>query len=716
MALFARPSPLAQMRRSGSDAEDEPLRVVREASGRNNAYLYSARASAYTQILYAHGLQTFAYSLSQGRMLDLRPDYEDRATVIFNVILPIVESQVSLYLGRPPEMAAAALTQDDRDIEAAKYASDIMASAEEAHHLPEIREAAATWLSRTGNVFLYTGWDPTGGRMFQDPESGEIIYEGDPIFRADSMFAWTLDPQAKTVDDSMFAHHTMLAPLDWVYEHFPKVAEKLKGELTDPSFSVNDGMTFENALLNMSPTHGGMLGANGGVWDIPRGDRRVEIQTYYRRSSPRFKEGRLIMTIARGGDPFMTLMDGPNPYIDWATGKRTLPIAHIGMIPVPGRLLAESLSLHVMPMQRAINKHLGQLFDNVELVGNPMLAYEVGSVTESDMTNEPGALLPVTPGASPPGYINPPVIPPVFTDAVQLALQFTDILARPNGPSSGDNSNVTSGIQQAIVEETKRQAVAPIMRRWENGWQRAWRNYLSNWRTFAIIPRALSVPGDNNAWRQVYFSGELANAQFLVKVVEGSTLPVTRSGVFAEWVELMKAGAAPIQADPRLAKMFWRDIGRPEIARTYRDMDAHIDKAYRNLQKVRMGQIAMADPTVDDPDSHLAIYQNFKVSPEWENLMAENPNIGVLMNILIQSYEALRQAKLMQMMAQMAALSGGQSMGMGGGGDKPPSPQARTQGSAKGRKPGGTGGDGGVPRGTQGFGGQRMPNPTLPGA
>ena len=135
------PSPPAQPL-TNSDSESDTLRFIYECSGANDPHLYSMRASAYTQILYAHGLQSYAYSLTQGRMVDLREFGDDSLNVIFNVILPIVEGQKSLLLSRQPKRDIYPTTQDDRDIEAARYASDLLRWLDQTLCVEEVAAAA----------------------------------------------------------------------------------------------------------------------------------------------------------------------------------------------------------------------------------------------------------------------------------------------------------------------------------------------------------------------------------------------------------------------------------------------------------------------------------------------------------------------------------------------------------------------------------------------
>ena len=678
---------------AASEDEKDSLNYIRDASNKDDPYLYAMRGSMYTSILFTHGLQNYAYSLSQGRAIDVRDEGDESSSVVFNIILPTIESQIALLLTRTPERQVVATTRDDRDIEAAHYATDLLKWADEYHDLPHIYEQAANWFAKTGNVFLFVGWDPTGGRFFMD-QQGQPVFEGDPIIRVDSAFAWTLHPQANSYKDSPYAHHSCMVHRSWLEEHYPEIMRELPEDERN-AYAHEGGLLFENLLKNLGPSHGYF-----GTWGIghtnaldghPKGESYFEIQTLYVRSCPKYPSGRMMIALARNGTAFKILYDGENPYIDWRTGRRTLPIVHMANLQVPGRALGESFVTHMIPMQQVVNRHRSQILDNAALNGNPRMYLPEDGVDESQLTDDVGSIVRVPIGAEKPGYMAAPELPSYIVECEKAALQFMEILTRPFGPLRSEQENISSGIHQMIVAEQKMQLVAPIITRWENGWDAAWKLYIDNWRTFASLPRKVSVPGDDGGWRETYFSGSVARANFVVSVKPGSSMPTSRAATFAEWVELIKSGAAPIQMDPALARQFWKDLGRPEIARTFRDNTVHMDKARRNIQRVRSGEVRQAE-LQDNLEVHLTVYSNWMCTPEYEAEVARDPMFGMRMVAMFQSFQMMLQQQMM--MAQMAA----------GGEVAEGNEQADRVQKANQKQPGEAGGDGGFPRQTQGFG------------
>lgn len=671
----------------------EPLKIIEDCSDKNNANLFSLRASAYTQILWAHSLQTFDYSLLQGRMVDLWQD-ETRTPITLNVIKPVLDAQKALYLSRPPQRGAIAHTRDQVDVEAAQYANDAMKWAERFHHIDELAEEKADWLTKTGVAVHFVSWDPAGGRQWT-LDDGTFISEGEPVWRIDSLFAWTLHPQAKSYRSSPYAHHSSYVSPDFIQDHYPDAIGKIPpGEALE---SDESGVVFEEALKNLSPSHGGLSAGVG----HHQGDNReafYNVQTVYFRSSVRYPNGRMIAAICRGGTPYHLLHDGENPHICHETGERVLPIVVVNHTRVPNRAYGEGPVVHMMPQQQGINGLETMILEAAERTGNAKGYYYSGSMSADQWTNSSDDLLELIPGTPPPGYISPPEIPAYIVESRQFLLQALDIQQRPIGPLSQETERgIKSGVHQMIVEETKKQLIAPLIRGWEIGWEEAWKMWIDNWRSFASVPKKIGIVGDDGGWREVFFSGALARANFSVRIEPFSAMPTSRTATFAEWIELIKSGAAPVHADPSLHRQLWHDLGKGNMVRTYQDQSLDLEKAQRNIQRIRVGEMRIAERQ-DNADIHLSVYMNWMKTREWEQARQKDPMLEMRMNVLVDSFVTVKQQELRAMQLQMAQMGGPRNLNA-----------ERVEGAAEGRKPGNTGGDAGFPRKTQGFG--RAPNP-----
>lgn len=681
--------------------ETKELADLRRIAGSQDPYLFSMRAAAYTSVLFVHSLQNFAYHTTLGKPVDFRDYGPDRPYVISNVLLPAVLSLQSLLMARNPKRDVYMATDDVSADLNAQYVDTLIEWAADHHRVEQVMKDAAVMFSETGNVFFFVGWDPAAGRMVPTPD-GSVRFEGDAVIRADSMFAWALHPQARDYRTSPLAHHVGMVSREWVRDSFPEVLDGLPTH--SPTGSVHHGITIERSLTNLSSTHG-TAWHTPAAHDLPEGDEFVEWHTCYYRSSSKYRNGKMVMGPGVGGYPVRIAHVGENPYIDWSNGQRTLPIVHLPDITVPMRALGESRILHAIPQQVYINEARGQVKANADLLGNPQLTYEQDGIADAAITNEVGGHIPRAQGSPPPEYIRPPGAPDWILEGEQQAFRILDLLFQPVGPGANETAaNVRSAVHQMVIEEQKQQHLSTTIRAWEQAVEDVWQLYTWNVRTFWTWPRKIGTLGDSQRWNAHYFDGSLVSEHTRIKIEPYSAMPLSRAATFSEWTELIKTGAAPVQLDDNLNRAMWMDLGKPGMARTRRDMTADVDKAYRNITRVRLGMNVVAEPQ-DNADAHLAVYTNWMKSAEYERLLEEDMLLKVRMGVLVETFLMVKreEMRLQELQAMM--------MNPEAAGDFGSPQEARTQGAARAQRPGNNSGGGDVARATQGRGpGATNPN------
>lgn len=661
---------------------------MEEASGKYDPALYEIRANAITQIFYTHGYQNHAFSKSAGALVDLR-EHGYGSTQVFNVMLPVAQLQKAILLNVTPRRSTQATTRDERDIQSARYAQDLMRWADEEHRIAEIREQAATQFTEIGNFILFVGWDPTGGRFWTMPD-GQMMFEGGPTFRCDSMFEWNFHPHAKDYRESPYAYRISYVSRDWALEHFPEWADKIPEDLITSAAATP---VFQRTLLNMGPGAGFHMG--GSARTSPKHEQFVEFHELYFRSSPKRPLGLCMFAFGEGGSPKVIVHKGENPYAERKTGRRTLPVIHCKNIARTGSLWGEAITQHMIPMQNYINQFEQIIAENAELIGNPFGYYWQDGIAPDNWNNEIGNIVPLAPGSQPPGWMVPPPLPNYVMDAPTRAMQYLNNLAQPMGPLQQENEgNITSGVQQAIVNEGKELRVAPMVAAWNQAWTAAWTQYIDNWANFQMLPRKIGVVGADGGWRDIYFSGALASGNFNIELLPGPALPQSKQAEIGTWIELAKTAPMQmlLQSNPAMMKKFLEDVGKgSEGMRMKKDPFVHIEKARRNITACKIGQIRQIDPLIDNVFDHIEVYQDYMASSEYEEDVTRDPTFDMRMRMLLMSCIQL-QAQMMALQQQQMAE---QQAGPDGGGGAP-----ETQGGRGATE----GGDAGHPRAHQGFG------------
>ena len=667
--------------------QDEALEMMRKACPTDDTYLFAARSQAITSIYWVHSLQHHAHSMGLNTVVDLTElDKEPKPYEIFNLILPAGEAFQSMLTAKSPERTASPTTDDEKDIRAAEYTAKLMEWGYERFGIKALSLQAANLLFTTGNVFIRCGWDPSGGRQFQS-QDGRMLFEGEPVCRAESMFAWSVDPGAKTLEDAEFVYCISSVSRDGFLSRNPALRDRIDRIPTALDGVGQSGESFQRLLQNLTVHQGSIYGTRP-YGQLPKGADQIEIHEIYRRDSPRYPQGFMGFAIGQLGYPIEMIHAGENPYINWETERRTFPIVHIKDVAVPERFLGESRVIHVIPPQRYANEVRGQIKANGDRLGNPQLTYVMDGVAPQSMTNRIGGHIPRAPGSDAPEYIRPPDLPEYLQQGIQDAVQVINFHFAPFGPNSMErDANIRSGFHQTIVEEEKQQKTAMLMDAWTDGWSRFWRLFVHNWITFATLPVKITTLGTNNALKSEYMMpGEDLSRNVVVRVTPGSAVAASKTAVFAQWMELLKALQASGQPPaPEVMHQMWNDLDKAHMARTYRDTTADVDKAHRNLQLVRRGETVVAD-SFDSPDIHIAIISAYMKTEEYEQLVLKDKGFEGRMEILYQTFNAMKEQQILAMQMQAARA------------------MALEQSAVQEASPDKGGGDGGVARRTQGMG------------
>ena len=663
------------------------LQEMEKSCRRDDPYLYAYRGGLYNNVVFVHGLQSLAFNLNSGSMVDLR-DYDqnpDRLYASLNIILPVIENQKAILLGANPEVRGAPRTNTEKAIGGARYCTALMRYADEFFNMKRLRRQAASYFAEMGGFIQFLSWDPAGGRVWDDA-AGNIIFEGAPLWEIHSPLEWHFHPHATCVEESPYAYRVFFAPKEWVKRRWPFLTdEDLNGSQIENT--SGSGQFYANRIRNMTPSH-------GTTWSQPMDSRDgfVEMHYCYWRSSTDYPEGRLGIALGGDGYPKKTLDDVPNPHIDHKTGQRTLPVVYVGHIDVPGRLEKEALVPHLMPNQTYINEMASMWLENAQLNAFPRLQVPDGT-DEKQFNDMGGSIVRVPLGSQGAGFIEAPPINADVPNFLQLCMQLADITSRPIGPLRQESQKkITSGIQQALSNEQDAIQVAPMATSWVDGWVDGYRLFLNNCLTFWSVPKRLSAVGVNEAMGDSFFTPDLIGTDVDVVLVPGSADQFSRMGAVAQWTEILQIPMIQAQAmsDPQIVPRFWESIGEDSLARTKRDFTAHRDKATRNIQKMRLGQPVMIQ-IQDHAETHETVLTNWMVTPEYDAAIAEDPSLEQRVMVYLQSIIDARGANIAAQAAHQ------QMMGGGGKGQDP----ASQKGSA--------GGAGGVPRQSAGFG--EAPNP-----
>lgn len=686
-----RPSDYSSGRQASKD--DDRLAILRDAVRAQQDGLYAIQTQWYEQILFVRGMQHMFYHRGLGRTVPYPQAEDHRVRIVYNEILPIIEGQQALLLSREPKRSVMPIGSDHDVVTAAEFSSDLLDWASEQHAVEEVAMDVASYLTETGNAFVFCGWDPTSGRALAD-DRGNVFFEGSPVLEPVLPFQMGFHPQAKRFVDSPYCTRTMLMPIEWL-ETFNKKAARALGDSHPPTSGY--GAFFEQELLST----GGF-----GQSSFPTMDLRAffTLWQFYLVPCPKHPKGLFIMAAGYGHSPDVLVHYGENPYGE-------LPFVHFKLLSVPGRALGDCFVPALMPPQRAFNRFNGQIIENANFIANPML-FHPHSIPADLIDNTPGKKIPFRDGMQiPPFYLGAPPLPPFIIDARNTAREYMAEVAAPVGPGADDMAmKATSGIQLSLMEEMRQRKVSTVIRRWEMAWERTWKLYLRNWARFQRVPRAINVPRDEVSYKASVFQSTMRVDQVSVRIVKWSSMPTSRVATFAEWIELLKSGAVDVRADDRMRVNMFEDIGKGHMVRGWSNFNADMEKARRNLHQIRNGLGGLGPEMFDDLDAHLAVYSAWQKSPEFEPWQRGNPEAAQMFWQVVFAFQLLKErterARLMQ--AAMLEAGGGSSGFPFSAPEGAPPGSGGVAAAGKSFRPGAPQG-GANPEATRGFGSK--PNP-----
>tara|TARA_R110002020_G_scaffold45737_2_gene130641 strand:+ start:3774 stop:6092 length:2319 start_codon:yes stop_codon:yes gene_type:complete len=213
--------------------------------------------------------------------------------------------------------------------------------------------------------------------------------------------------------------------------------------------------------------------------------------------------------------------------------------------------------------QREINKAHQIMVHNASLGSSLRWMYEEGSVDTDyweKYSSSPGALLPVRPGAAPPTVVQPAPLSSSFFGIVQEGKQDMEYLAGIYSSMQGDTGSQHETFRGMLaldeygtrrIKQWMQNSIEPALRQLGRLVMMYSQSVYSAHKTFRIIqPSALqeereaqiNIPMYNDMGEAIGKAMDIQNANFDIRIVSGSTLPINRWAYLAELKELMQLG------------------------------------------------------------------------------------------------------------------------------------------------------------------------------
>ena len=468
-----------------------------------------------TNIAYLLGYDGVAFNSTtrQFQPVNRTSAYLKKNRIHVNKILPTVQNRLARLCKNPPKYDVRPESNDSEDREAARLSIQTLTFLWDELSFDEKRIILYMWLQQCGHAYMKISWDPSVGKLMQDPATGQNSFEGQVCGEVVSPFEIFPDPLAKSFEDvrKTWLIQCKVRKLDYFKTHYPE-----KGHLVKPEEAWLLSAQYEqriNSLNSRGPSQSGMQ-------DQAK-HSAIEMIKYEARSKD-YPQGRLI-ACANG----ILLEDKELP-----VGE--IPFAKFDDIQIGGKYYSEALITHLRPIQDQYNETVRRRAEwTRKLLAGKYKAPRGSGIAQENLNDDSGEILYYTPIPNAPGNLEPVQVPMIpqwaYNEEDRLDKMFNDIsgiseVSRGTMPSA---SIPAIGMQLLTEQDDTRIGITTEQH--EHAWARVGSLALKYAEKFWVMPRKLKIAGKALEYAVEDVVGEQIKGNTDVIVIRGSTLPGSKT-------------------------------------------------------------------------------------------------------------------------------------------------------------------------------------------
>lgn len=579
---------------------------------------------------------------STGEVVDYPSSFEWEMRTVYNQIAPIVETRLSKLSRIQPGMIVRPVTQDTKDIMAAKMSSKLLKCVYAAHNMGDMISKANNWMESCGGVFYKTNWDIHGG-MCLGQYNGKPIYEGDiapTVVPYYEMFP--SNNYADDLDDCDNIIHAKVYTVDEI---------KLKWGIT------LKGRTMNTYTMEMSGMVAGGVGYNPSFLQIR--DNNIDdaelVLEYYEKPNRDFPEGRHVII---AGD--VCLHIGVLPYRCGKFYRRGYPFVHQRCLHTTGVLWGSSVVERCVPVQRDYNAVRNRINEYIARMTIGNMAVEQGSLVDDGVLENglpPGTIVEYKPGTTPPVWMTPQEIPATLLAQVdQLQAEFVSISGVSEmSRTSQSPAAISSGTALEILKEQDDTRLTLTAENVRNAIKDLGILWIRLFRQFATVPRMSRIAGQNagDVASIMWKGSDLTSDDVVVDSDnEMTNTPAQRKQLALELLQVglfqdPDTGKMTRENRAKLLEIF--ELGNWESAIDIDEL--HSVRAQRESLEFEGGK----PPEVMELDNHTlhaSEHIKYALSAEFRNQMDKDPDRAKLWLEHIAQHKAIAVQKAMELAGQ----------------------------------------------------------------
>ncbi len=457
-------------------------------------------------------------------------------------------------------------------------------------------------VQKSGHAYIKVSWDPALGKPVPDPETGDLIYEGEIRTDVYSPLQCFWDPLAKSFADLEWFATATIRKLDYFREQFPERGGAVQEEGCWLVSVQND------QILSQMNSVSGPQGINNNTVK----NSAIEI-AYYEKRSKHHPGGRMII-VANG----VKLEDKDLP-----VGE--IPFAKFDDIDV-ATYCPEAVITHARPLQERKNELQSKKDSFVrKMLAGKYIAAKGHGLKQESYNDASGEILEFTPvpGQAPPQPSPMPILPQyVYAEEDNIDRNFDDIfgineVSKGQLPSAG-----IPAIGMQLLTEQDDTRIGIMTMQHELSWARVMMLMLLYAAKCYQTPRLLKASSGAQEYVIKEFTGADLMGDHDVIVIPGSTLPGSKTLKRQEIINVWTQGLLGDPADPKVREKVLAMLEFGESSEMWKDQALNKKQAQEVINGIE-GKGPMPLPDERDANEYILVELNNYRKERSESLTPE---------------------------------------------------------------------------------------------
>lgn len=553
--------------------------------------------------LFLRGLQWVAFQPATGQIIPLFPQgiADDRARPVVNRMLSSMETIMGRALQRELVFNVIPNAADDDSIQGAKIAESAIRDLQSRQNWERLKEEFARSLKKGGTAAICVDWDPDGGEMIDNGLS-----TGDVSLNALSITEFVVEPGSRNAETARWWIKAQILP--------PKVVQAKYNLPYVPKLAIGT-----------SPYSPRLTSQGMGVGAIPEG---TLVYTLYERPNPIHPQGQVATVV---DDEFVF---GPKPWPFPFKDRLNLAVGRD--VPQEGRWYGDTPFSQAMPLQTALNFAWAMVIEHNAAIGNARMVLPQSQMNVIEqLSDNPEFPLIVATGEPMPQYLNPPPLPQGAVQQIEMLEKELDDLLGIHDISRGQADNaVQSGYGLSLLMDQDNTPVGKLIKSLAGAFERSATMVLEIYAQNSHTQRKSVVYVPGQPATTVKWTGKNLAGQTKVTVPVDLMLPKNRaaSQQFAETA--VKMG----MIQPGNFAQFARIADLPDRSDLMWAVAGQTAKAQWNAHLLAEGVPCEVEDWFD-PEEHIAVINNFRLSPKYDSLPDHNKQ---LLELYVQACKNLK--------------------------------------------------------------------------